>query len=403
MKKEFNFEKHLDANAVLKTRKQRQYRNVLKHLYYNKNSSITNIVEAQGISKPLASSLIDDLMRFGVVLDNGIGHSIGGRRPSVFCLNSDSQYVLGLEIKLHKLSFVLFNLDNKIICKSIFNINLTDDEEYLNQMLDKANDFLSENAIPLDKLLAIGLSIPGLVDSKEGKSFTRLSIAENGIVSFLETKFPCTVIVENDARIMAMGEKEFGKAKNKNNVLCLNLSNGIGLGMIINGVLTTGKNGFAGEFGHILVDTEGALCSCGKIGCLETVFSGKLLVKQIKEDVANGQMSLIAANSIENINIANVVEAILAGDQFSIGKLSDMLEYLGRALVTLIHLLNPEMIIIGGSLAPLGKYILDPIKISVNKYSMTRISDETEILVSDLLDDSLPMGIMANVMCKILN
>lgn len=98
-----------------------------------------------------------------------------------------------------------------------------------------------------------------------------------------------------------------------------------------------------------------------------------------------------------------IVGAILAGDQFAIDQLNKMCEYLGKGLVTLIHLLNPEMIIIGGRLAHAGKYIISPISMWMNKYAMDKISSETELVNSDLLDDAALMGTMANVIKKIFS
>jgi glucokinase-like ROK family protein len=358
------------------------------------------------ISQPLVASLVDDLIGYEMLLDNGIGESIGGRRPNLFCINPEYQYVIGVDINLHTLNLAVFDLSNKQIHREeIKYFDLENSETYLNVLIEKIEVMISGLKIPREKFLAVGISLPGLVDAKNGLSHTHLSIAPGGLVAFIEKSLGIVAMLDNDARIMALGEKAFGKAIDKDNVLCLNLSNGIGLGMILNGELHRGKNGYAGEFGHILIDPKGKLCDCGKIGCLETLTSGKILVDNVKKAIENGQPTILAQYQKvgKKIDLRTIVEAIQAGDQFAIDQLNQMCEYLGKGLVTLIHLLNPEMVIIGGKLAHAGKYVIDPVTMSINKYAMNRIGSETELLCSDLLDDSALMGTMANVMKRFLS
>ena len=403
---EFLYERTLGGTANDKKRKQDQYRKIVSYLYYNGVTSIAEIVKSSKISQPLVASLVDDLIGFGVILESGIGESIGGRRPNLYCINPEYQYVVGIDINLHTLNIALFDLNNQLVYREEFkDFDLENSPLYTASLVEKVNFMIAEMNVPKEKIVAVGLSLPGLIDAENGLSHTHLSFDEEGISAHLKAKLGLSVLLDNDARTMALGEKAFGKAKDKKNVLCLNLSNGIGLGMILNGELHSGKNGFAGEFGHILIDPEGTLCNCGKIGCLETLTSGKILVRQIREGIENGQESFLAKYPVagKNIDLRAVVDAILAGDQFAIDQLNKMCEYLGKGLVTLIHLLNPEMIIIGGRLAQAGKYIISPVSMWMNKYAMDKISSETELVNSDLLDDAALLGTMANVMKKVLS
>lgn len=401
MRPEFKYEKEVAGTANAKKRKMEQYRKIVSHLYVNGKASIADIVKQSKISQPLVASLVDDLIGFGILLDNGVGESIGGRRPNLYCVNPEYQYVVGVDINLHTLTIALFDLNNQLVCREEYkNCELENSPKYTDNLVLKVNDMLIKINIPATEVVAMGVSIPGLVDAKNGISFTHLSFAKEGLSAYLAKSFGFSVVLDNDARMMALGEKAFGKAKGKKDVLCLNLSNGIGLGIILNGKLYSGKNGFAGEFGHILIDPDGDLCYCGKIGCLETLTSGTILVKKIREAVDNGQPSLLSQYKGEgkNIDLRAVVDAIIKGDQFAIDQLNKMSEYLGKGLVTLIHLLNPEMIIFGGRLAHAGKYIVDPVNMVLNKYAMDRISSETEVVCSDLLDDAALMGTLSNVM-----
>ena len=405
MRPEFKYEKEIVGTANARNRKQEQYRKIVSFLYETGNASIAEIVKHSKISQPLVASLVDDLLGFGVLLDNGIGESIGGRRPNLYCINPAYQYVVGVDINLHTLTIALFDLSNQLVSREEYkNFDLENSSEYTDKLVGKINDVLNEKHISASKVLAMGLSIPGLIDAKNGVSFTHLTFAEQGLGNYLTEKLGFSVVLDNDARMMALGEKAFGKAKGKKDVLCLNLSNRIGLGIILNEQLYSGKNGFAGEFGHILIDPEGEQCYCGKIGCLETLTSGEILVRNVNEGIEKGQASFLRQRKDEgkSIDLREVVAAINTGDQFAIDQLNKMSDYLGKGLVTLIHLLNPEMIIIGGRLAQTGKYIVDPVRMALNKYAMDRISSETEVVCSDLIDDAALMGTLSNVMKEVL-
>lgn len=403
---EFKYEKELSDQTKAKKRKLQQYRQIIAYLYYNKTASTADIAKFTKLSQPSVSSLISELIEFGVVKDNGIGASIGGRKPNMYAINANYQYIVGVDINIHTLRIGVFNLDNKILSQHEYqNYHLNNTPEYVDDLLSKVNLMLKESGIDTNDILAMGISLPGLVDAQKGETYSHLTFPTEPLTEYLEHILNYPVLLNNDARIMAMGEKAFGKAKDKKDVLCLNLSNGIGLGIILNGQLYSGKNGFAGEFGHILIDPDGELCYCGKIGCLETLASGNVLVEQIKTAVEQGQASLLSKHLKENkrINIAAVVEAVKQGDQFAISQLTLLSEHLGKGLVTLIHLLNPEMILIGGKLAHAGKYITDPVNMALNKHAMDRIRTETEIVSSDLLDEAALLGTMANVMEVVLS
>ncbi|MCZ4694039.1 ROK family protein [Ancylomarina euxinus] len=405
MRPEFKYEKEVAGTANARKRKLEQYRKIVSHVYQNGKASIAEIVKYSKMSQPLVAALVDDLIGFGILLDDGIGESIGGRRPNLYCINPEYQYVIGVDINLHTLNIALFDLNNKLVCREEYkNCELENSPKYTDDLVIRVNQMLTKMNLTAGKILSMGVSIPGLVDAKNGISFTHLSFTKEGLSAYLSEKLGFSVVLDNDARMMALGEKAFGKAKGKKDVLCLNLSNGIGLGVILNGQLYCGKNGFAGEFGHILIDPDGDLCYCGKIGCLETLISGTILVKNIREAVDKGQPSLLSQYKEEghNIDLRAVVSAIINGDQFAIDQLNKMSEYLGKGLVTLIHLLNPEMIILGGRLAHTGKYIVDPVNMVLNKYAMERISSETEVVCSDLLDDAALMGTLSNVMKEVL-
>lgn len=402
----FLFEKDMAGTPNSIAKRLGYYRKIIGYLYSHSQASVADIVHYISLSQPLVAVLLSELMEYGIIQESGVGASIGGRPPKVFSLNPDYQYVVGIDVSLHSVRIALFNLHNEILYRHEYRpMELENTTDYADRLCNIIVRCLAEMNIDTERVLACGLSIPGLVDAGKGFAFTHLSGFPEGISSYMQKQLGFSVLLENDSNVMAMGEKWFGLAVDKQNVLCIYMGNGIGMGITVDGSIYRGTHGLSGEFGHIPIDPEGDLCSCGKIGCLETLCSGTVITRKINAALHNGQVSMLSnyANQNGDVDLDDVVKAISHGDQFSIGQLATAGNYLGRGLAILIHLFNPELIIIGGKLAHTGKYILDPVELALNKYLMTQFREKTEIVCSQLLDNATLMGTMAHAMTVVIN
>src|ERR1035437_9231070 len=299
----------------------------------------------------------------------------------------------------------ILNLSRQIVSSDgIIVSELENDENIVEKIFQKAKELIANAGIDYRKLIGVGVAFPGLIDAKSGMSQTYKNFSDRPLSKFFEDKFDLPVFVENDARVMALGESYFGLAQGKENVLCLNIGAGIGLGMILNGKLYRGNSGFAGEFGHFEVEPEGKLCICGKRGCLETVASGSAIAKRAQIDMTNGMISILARLTDENperIDAETVVKAAQLEDQYAIGLLSEMGEQLGKGIAVLINIFNPEMIILGGKIGMAENYIIDPLQLSLNKYAISRIKRDCQIVTSKLREKSALLGAFALVIDKI--
>ncbi|PKO97896.1 MAG: sugar kinase, partial [Bacteroidetes bacterium HGW-Bacteroidetes-9] len=246
---------------------------------------------------------------------------------------------------------------------------------------------------------------PGLIDVKTGLSYTYLNTGRPA-TNILSEKTGFPVFIEHDTRAMAWGEQAFGLARGHQNVLCLNVGSGIGLSMILNGKLYLGHSGYSGEFGHIQIEPNGILCHCGKIGCLETLASGKIMVAKAKQEIANGaitQISSMIDGDSSKINIRIIMDAARKGDQFAIDLLAKIGESLGKGMAILIHLFNPELIIIGGEMSRAADYLISPIESNLNIFTISRIRRDARIVASNLGDNARLMGTVALVMNRIFS
>ena len=249
--------------------------------------------------------------------------------------------------------------------------------------------------------------MPGLVATKEGNNHTYLQTGSESesLQQLLERKFSKPIYIQNDVKSAALAEYRFGLAHGKKDVLVLSLDWGVGLGVILDGKLRSGTTGFAGEIGHIPLLNDGALCYCGKRGCLETIASGMALASMAKEGIKSGQHSLLnklSDQEIDSIEPQVIIDAANRGDQYAINILAEVGMNLGKGIAILIQLFNPELIILGGRMAEAKQYITTPIQQSLNTYCMAQLRERTQLAISELGPNASILGSVATVMEKIL-
>ena len=206
--------------------------------------------------------------------------------------------------------------------------------------------------------------------------------------------------------MQAFGEYIFGKARGKKNAIIVNWSRGIGWGIIIDGKIYKGTNGFSGEFSHIKVVEDGDLCICGKTGCLETISSGNTLLKYAKQGIKDNVVTqLKSKNQLESkkIRVEDIILAARLGDEFSISILSKVSMEFGKGLSYIIQLLNPRIIVLNGSMSKANQFVLTPIQQSLNKHCIEKINSNSEVVISDLGEKSGILGVAATLYQKIFS
>lgn len=361
---------------------------IIKLLYTQGNNTANNIGQIIGISLPTVSLLLGDLLEEKLIMKQGRGESQGGRKPDLYGLADESFYILAMDMDKFTTRVTVYNTRNeKVIPVQHLKITLNNEAQTIEKIYQFATGVIKDSKVPEEKIVAVGITMPGLVESVAGINHTYLKSGKATLKEQLEKKFGKKVYIENDARAMTLAEYKFGTNEDHKNVLGIFVDWGIGLGIIIDRKLYRGYSGLAGEFSHSpLFDSKGIHCSCGKRGCLETVASGTALLRLAKEAISINDETILAqlAKDKEELEPSWVIEAALAGDQQAISILSEVGQDLGRGIAILIQLFNPELIILGGSIAEAKNYILTPIQQALNIYSMAKLSEKTEISLSTL-------------------
>jgi predicted NBD/HSP70 family sugar kinase len=295
---------------------------------------------------------------------------------------------------------VFDGINNPVLPTQAFELPLLDNKEAVAQLIQVINECILRAGIDRFRIIGVGIGMPGFINANLGINYSYLPTPDRGSLrDYLENALQLDVHVDNDSSLIALAESKFGLAKGRKDVMVINVGWGIGLGMIINGELFRGHNGYAGEFSHIPIsDNEETLCDCGKRGCLETEATLRV--------VANKAIHLIKEGKITNLPLKNsaeemyevVLNAANKGDQMSIELFSDMGYKIGKGIAILIHINNPELIVLSGRGAAAGKILMAPIQQALNKYCIPRLSEYTEVKISKLGQAAYSIGVAALVM-----
>ncbi len=375
-------------NAILKM-------NIIKFYINNGANTLAELGKEMDLSVPTVTKLVGELIEEGYVTDFGKQETNGGRRPNIYGINPDSGYFVGVDIKKFRINMAIINFKGDTT-DSKLNIPFSyeNTQESFDHLCNIIKQFIDNLTIPKNKILSIGINMSGRVNTETGHSYSSYFFSERPLTEIFQERLGFHVTIDNDSRSMAYGEFISGEVNGEKNVLFVNVSWGLGLGIITDGKLYYGKSGFAGEFGHIIAFDNDVICHCGKKGCLETGASGSFIYRRFMEKVAEGN-STILENRIkkgEAIIQEDILNAALHEDMLAIELIEEVGTSLGKHIAGLINLFNPELVIIGGAVATTGDYLLLPIKSAVKKYSLNLVSKDTTIKLSKLGDKAGVIG-----------
>lgn len=376
-------------NALLKKR-------IITHYIYNGSSTITDLAKELDLSVPTVTKFISEMCEEGYINDYGKLETSGGRHPSIYGLNPESGYFIGVDIKKFAINIGLINFKGDML---ELNMNtpykFENTQEALERLCDLIKNFIKETEVNKDKIMNICINISGRVNPESGYSFSMFNFSEQPLAEVLAKKIGFPVCIDNDTRAMTYGEYMKGNVTGEKNIIFVNISWGLGIGIIIDGKIYTGKSGFSGEFGHVNAFDNEIICHCGKKGCLETEASGSAFHRIFLERIKNGETSILSNRLKEKnkpLTLDELIEAACKEDPLCIEIVEEIGQKLGKQVAGLINIFNPEMVIIGGTLSLTGDYITQPIKTAVRKYSLNLVNKDSVIVTSKLKDKAGIIG-----------
>lgn len=267
----------------------------------------------------------------------------------------------------------------------------------------------SENIVPqlasvagdlrpaLGIVTAVGVAIPGLVNRQTDRVVDSRDLPSSMFEDLhggLQRATGLRVEIENDANAAAYGEFKVGAGRGSRNLFYMMIGNGIGGAIILDGKLWTGASGFAGEVGHITIDTEGLECICGNTGCLETVASAPSITRRARERLYRDNTSSLSRLALnKNFNAEDIAHEAREGDDFASMMIERTGKYIGTGVASVINLLNIERIVLGGGVMDAGPLILNPIIQEVKRRAFQPCFEATSIVISELGLDAAPIGV----------
>lgn len=380
---------------------------IIKALYFQKLQSIAQLCKTFNKSVPLITKSIQSLLQMELIEGNEFATSTGGRRAVQFKINTNlDTYTLVISLDQFYTSVYIFDLGNSIIVEKVDFYNpLSDNDSALSLIIGLTEEIISESKIPLTNFLGIGISMPGFVDTDKGinDSFDKQSVLYH-IKKTISDHFQVPTIIENDSTCIAFAEQKFGAAQNIKSSLVINLNWGVGLGMIVNDHIFKGSSGYAGEFSHIPLSNSNELCSCGKKGCLEVEASLTAAIKNVQAAINSGEKSSLESEHYNNLLVQGdaLLESALNGDQLAVAHLGKIGYMLGKGIATLIHILNPEAIIISGRGARAGTILLPQIQTAINEFCIPRLAQATQLKISDFNKQAQSLGTSAFIIDNFL-
>jgi len=362
----------------------KQKTQIIQALLGEEKATIPDLAQIVGQSVPTTTKFINELLEKKIVIECGKLDTKSGRSPLLYCVNKNSGYLVSVEILLKTIRVGVQNLKNEII-------HLYEDKDFLlinnqtclDSILDLVGEQIKLSKVSVKKIIGIGIGITGRVKKQSGDSYSFFNFSDIPLAKIFENKFSIPCFIENDTRTIALGETVTGTIQSNTETFYVNMSRGLGLAIFSNNNLIVGKSGFAGEFGHIMVNPKGKLCICGKRGCLGTEVSGFALEEKFKEKMEKNEPSLLQEEYNQNpkkgIHYLKIIDAAKKGDMLSMQLLMEMGSLLGQELGKIANILNPESIVIGGRMAESSELMQSSLQNALKIYALPLIAEDCKI------------------------
>ena len=368
---------------------------VLRLIWEKQRISRADIARLGGLSRSTVSEIIKEILPKGLISEMGEGPSRGGRRPIVLEFRDEACVILGVEMGATHVAAALTDLRGRVLDWKTQDHPVRSDPAGTRRVIaELCRQCLEGPASQGRPLVGVGLAVPCPVDPSHPERLSAVVLPdwkeELGLDDLMdELKVP--LLLDNDANLGALAEHWWGAGRQSENLSYIKVATGIGSGHIINGEIYRGATGVAGEIGHMAIDPAGPPCLCGLRGCLVTFAGGHAILERTRLLVASQPESQLAGQ-LEGLTIHEVENAALGGDPVALQVVNEAAEHLGTALASLLNLMNPEVVVLGGDFARLGELVLAPLRQRVRNLTLISSVAAARILVSRLGPQSVAVG-----------
>jgi len=371
--------------------------------------SRARLIEALNSSRGKISAEVARLIEKGLLAEKGLAQSDGGRRSSLLGISPSAGLIAAVDIGATSIDVALTTLGSELLARRGEPADVRDGpQSTLDRVKFLLSELLDEQAANARDVLAIGVGVPGPVEQASGlltvppimPGWDRFPIREA-----FAGEYAAPVFVDNDVNVMALGEHWSGVAKGVDDMMFVKIGTGIGSGIIIGGHLHRGTQGCAGDFGHICVDPDGPLCTCGNAGCLEALAAAPAIVLQAERCAREGESPLLMALLREKgeLTMKVVGEAARRGDYCALTIIRKSGRLIGQTLASAVNVVNPSMIVIGGGVSRVGNALLAEVRSAVYQRSLPLATRNLPIVMSELDDVAGVVGASAMAAGEVLS
>src|SRR3954447_19436239 len=357
--------------------------------------SRADIARRTGLSRSTVSSLVADLQADGLVVERpepGSAYGAqGGRPPLLLSFDASAGAAVGIDFGHSHLRVAVSDPASTILAERTRPLDTDHDaQEGLDAAAELVTEALGDAGVARSAVIGAGMGLPGPIEPEGVVGSSAILPGWIGMTAETEMRrrLEIPVMVDNDANLGALAEAAFGAGREAGDLIYLKVSSGIGAGLILNGRLYRGSQGLAGELGHVLVDPDGIVCRCGNRGCLETVAATGALVDSLRR--SHG----------DDLTVGAMLAAARAGDVGCRRVIQDAGRALGGVVATLLNVLNPELLVVGGDLAAAGDLLLDGVRESVGRAALPEASRGAEVVAGVLGDRAQVLGALALVVSE---
>jgi len=354
-------------------------------------TSRADVARWTGLSRSTVSSIVAELVAEGVVVDREEDGRPGsaGRPPTLIALDPTAGVAVGIDFGKRHLAVAAADLAHHVLAEEW--VEMPEDYEAevgIDRAAELVESVLSESGADGNRLLGVGMGLPGPVHRSGivGSSAILPGWAGTHGAERMSERLGLDVWLGNDANLGALSEATWGAGRGAAALVYLKLSTGIGAGIVIDGKLFGGAGGTAGEIGHITLDETGEICRCGSRGCLETFAAGAAIAR------------MLSRTRSEELDVDTMLSRASAGDPACRRALRDAGRHIGVAVANLCNLINPERIVVGGSMGRAGDLLLDPLRESVALRAIPSAAEDVEVVPGELGERAELLGAVALVL-----
>jgi predicted NBD/HSP70 family sugar kinase len=341
----------------------------------------TEIASITSLSPATVTGITGALIGQGLVYEQEVAESTGGRPPVLLSINRDAGCVVGIKLTESQIVAALTDLGgNTLVSRTIDLGGHRSPEAVVERIAGVTEAFRGQ--FPDRRFYGAGIGLAGAIDRRAGicRFSPFLHWRDVPLRALLEARIACPVVIENDVSALTLAERWFGLGAGLTDFVVVTLGRGIGLGMVLDGRLYRGGKGAGGEFGHLSVDANGPLCDCGKHGCLEALVGEQALTREIAEKLGS------------NYTLADGIERARLGGAQAREIFDRAGETLGTALAGIVNLLNPTRIIVGGEGVQTLDLLLEPMRSALATHCFDGLYDDLELIAEPWGDDAWARG-----------